>query len=163
MKFDFSKLTDEGTSFLVFYFFAGMDRHNDIGHYLREWASTYEDIKLTIEEVDILRAGKSHDLSRANIRDFYKKELRTKKADASIITPPCSGFSRAHYSNEDGPPPGRSSMYPWGFPWNDGALKRMLDLENLLLEFSFEVLEEAARLGSLGLLEHPEDLGAVPR
>ena len=81
-----------------------------------------------------------------------------------VITPECSNFSRAHWS-PNGPPPIRSAAYPLGFPWLDPAQRKQADNHNSLISWTWEVLEEVARLQATktitAFLEHPEDLGRI--
>jgi hypothetical protein len=81
-----------------------------------------------------------------------------------VITPECSNFSRAHWS-PNGPPPIRSAAYPLGFPWLDPAQTKQADNYNSLISWTWEVLEEVARLQAtktiIAFLEHPEDLGRI--
>ena len=89
-------------------------------------------------------------------------------------SPPCKGFSRARYSNVFGPPPLRSSDYPWGFPWLEGARLASAERENGPLRISLRFLSAVAdlrdrqRAGSVAPLcqcwfEFPEDLGTHRR
>ena len=87
------------------------------------------------------------------------------KMDAVLITPPCNSFSRSTWSNSRGPAPCRSAQFPLGFPWMSDSLKARAELGNVLVAFTWEVLQRFQRINCmrfcLGFTEHPEDLGRV--
>jgi len=113
-------------------------------------------------ETDILRAGK-HDLSQAQKRTLYLQTARRGEHDTILASPPCGTFSRARWANRDGPRPLRLGHCPRGFPWLSGPAKRGVDQANSFIDFCASVLSNHFKQSSLasGLMEHPEDLGAV--
>ena len=88
-----------------------------------------------------------------------------KSCDITLITPPCSTFSRAPWSNSWGPAPIRNMAYPLGFPWLSHDGRRKADEANAMVDLTFEVLElihiEAQTRFCVGFTEHPKDLGAT--
>ena len=149
--------------FTILYLFAGPKRRSEIGDFIREWADSYEGMVITMLEWDTLRGGQDHDLSREDLQKSAIAKVVQKEVQAVIATAPCGGFSRAHYANTDGPPPLRSLLYPWGFPWLTGGPLRKTKLENTLVEFTIKTLQAAASVATLGLAEHPEDLGRTKK
>ena len=157
MKPTADRSIEGGTTMSVRYLFAGRERYNDVEPYITQWAQEYEDIEVKFEEIDILRGGDAHDLSRIDLQKLYLNTATV--VDVTLTTPPCSTFSRVLYANGRGPPPGRSRTFPKGFPWLSGWQKRKVEQANMFVDFSIDVLRHVAIAGKLGLLEHPEDLG----
>ena len=140
----------------VLYIFAGVHRKSSIGSILGK--AGWEVI-----ELDIAR-DKRHDLSLKCIRDKVLDWVRSGKFQAVITSPPCDTFSRAKFSNLEGPRPTRNSTHPRGFKWLDWRLRHKNNLGNLLADFSYEVCLEQIKHpspGGMAIFEHPENLGTV--
>jgi len=119
-------------------------------------------IKLQMIEVDILRSGK-HDLTRGRQKISYLQKARRGDYDTVLASPPCGTFSRARWANRDGPRPLRLSHCPRGFPWLSGPAKKGVDQANSFIDFCAAMLSAhfGQKADATGLMEHPEDLGAV--
>ena len=138
---------------LALYLFAGIQRKSDVASFLKQ--GSWE-----VAELDILR-NQNHDLTRSKLRRKILEQVQSGRYDAIIASPPCSTFSRVTYANDNGPRPSRSLQYPRGFPWIKGERKRVIEIGNILADFTFEVILAQAELGKLAVIEFPEDLGAV--
>ena len=113
-----------------------------------------------IEEIDILRGGRKHDLLRKAHRDRILAKVRKGHYVLAAASPPCGTFSRSRSANNKGPRPVRSMTYPRGFPWLKVSSLIQARCANTLVDFTAEVL--SAQMGTspgLTILEHPEDLG----
>ena len=144
---------------MVLYFFAGEERKGDIKSWLQQLCPP--DVHLVMHEIDILRGGESHNLTNISIRKQWLEQAKT--AQVVIATPPCAEFSRVKWTNNRGPPPLRSSIYPRGFPWLSRSNQSKIDLSNLLVDFTFDLALQVATNPDwqLFLAEHPENLGRL--
>ena len=79
------------------------------------------------------------------------------------MAPPCSTWSRAVWSNREGPQPVRSAEFPYGFPWLSGAQKQKADAGTRLVQRSMDAASAAHKANVAFLIEHPEYLGACNR
>ena len=111
-------------------------------------------------EVDI-RHGKRYDLSQPKVQKRWLQFVSEGRADALLVTPPCSTFSRASWANDEGPFPLRSSRCLRGFEWNPPSRKRKAELGNSMADFSFEAMKRQLKIGRPSVMEQPEDLGAT--
>ena len=108
-------------------------------------------------EVDLVR-GDSHDMYDDQKWEEIAERIRQGDWDAIIMSPPCSTWSRAVWSNKLGPRPVRSRDFPHGFPWLVGELKEKADIGTTLVMRCIEVLEIAPS-ATVCVWERPEDLG----
>ena len=136
------------------YLFAGKSRRSDVGNLLKAqgWL---------VLELDIIR-DRTHDISLKSVQDKIRGWVREKRFDALLASPPCDTFTRAKMANFLGPPPARDFHSPRGFAYLSWSSRRSVVLANALVDFTFEILEMHCEIeGSLAILEHPEDLGAM--
>jgi hypothetical protein len=144
----------ESTGLRALYLFAGMKRKSDIACFLKK-SGWY------IDELDILRS-KDHDLTKQHLRTELLHQIHSGKYKAVLASPPCNTFSRVKFANTLGPVPTRSFTHPRGFSWLTGNLKKSAELANILVDFTFEVVEAQAKTTpGLVIVEFPEDLGAM--
>ena len=74
--------------------------------------------QLTIEVVELdLRHSRRADFTKPLVQQKWLRVIDEGKADALVITPPCSTFSRAPWANDRGPFPLRSARCLRGFTW----------------------------------------------
>ncbi len=144
----------------VLYLFAGVPRKRDMTSCLRVLCDE-RNWKLAMECIDIKRKPRV-DLSHSKQRRKILDKVRDSCYDASLISPPCSTFSRAVWANFRGPRPVRSYKDPRGLDKLTAAERDRAILGNIFADFSWEVIKIAAT-SSLPflLLEQPEDLGAM--
>ena len=115
---------------------------------------------LRVTEFDIERSPE-HDLTQKQLQQDIFTQAEQDAWDVVFLSPPCNTFSRArhNYRNAPGPRPLRSSQYPYGFPWLSLANKTLVDRDNALVEFCFDLAQVQMRQGHFFLVEHSEDLG----
>ena len=61
-------------------------------------APTVSKIEFVFEDVDILRGGERHDMSRASVRKHYLNSIKDGEWDLLLCSPPCETWSREYYS-----------------------------------------------------------------
>ena len=103
-------------------------------------------LKLVIHEVDILRHRK-HDLAKSSTQQFWLQKLKEGFYSILLTSPPCSTFTRAVWSNYNGPRPIRSAVHPRGFKWLNMVKRKLADLGNVLADYSYEAMST--------ILDHP--------
>jgi hypothetical protein len=145
----------------VLYLFSGVSRRADIRQHLKELC-LQNNFELQLMEVDVAKSP-NHDLSDDDIWASYLKQIGDGCFNFLIVTPPCSTWSRACFSNSPGPTPVRSGDYPWGLPWLKGEQKAKAELGSLLIHRAIDACIAASKTGTGFLFEHPEDLGMCPR
>lgn len=108
-----------------------------------------------------MRSGK-WDLSRPQVQNIFLDRIAQGEFEAVLVSPPCSTFSRAPWSNLMGPRPVRNYKFPRGFTWLTWTARKQALLGNCLADFALQALNlQFQQTPGLGLLEQPEDLGAV--
>ncbi len=146
----------------MLYLFAGEHRKTSVSSFLKEMEAR-SSWKVEVVEIDIMRKEED-DLSLRSKQKEILDRIASGEFSAIICTPPCSTWSRVRAANFRGPPPIRDYNYPWGYPWVKKKFEIELDLGNILVKFTIEVVQVAMRCGGLFILvEHPEDLGSVIR
>jgi hypothetical protein len=148
------------------YLFSGPARQADLPAAFAAVASSPESkgISFTWRQVDILRDAVQDDLLDDDVRHGLLGEMSSGTFGFVFASPPCSSFSRAVYSNTQGPKPVRSREYPLGFPWAWGKERRNAEVGNVLAFCAISAMQAVARAVKrghhcIGMLEHPEDLG----
>ena len=153
----------------VLYLFAGEDRKASIKGAIvdiaRVWAPS---VAVDLRELDVCQGGAEHDLSDPERQADIVDQVRRGAWHWVILSPPCNTWSRAVWSNPQGPRPVRSHRYPLGFPWLSRADRAKAELGNCLALFAARVAAAACEASVKKhfvrfTLEHPEDLGATPR
>ena len=143
------------------YLFASSKRKTDLGSCLRRCCKKYH-LKVKLDEIDLLRGGEKHNmLSPRRWRDLVSL-IKKGKYDVVVASPPCGTFSRARWRT-GGPKPLRLRHCPRGMPWLRGRRRASVLQANALVDLAAEALHEqyARAPDTMGLLEHPEDLGAI--
>jgi hypothetical protein len=143
----------------VLYIFAGEHRKSDVGDLLYTMHISGE-AEVNVFEVDLLRSP-DHDVTVRVFWDSILARIKLKEWQVVIVTPPCNTHSRARNANNWGPPPVRSKLYPYGYPWLTGVHLQEVELANLFVELTFEACDAAHSVEAAFLIEHPEDLGAT--
>ena len=115
------------------YLFAGPKRRSEIGAGLRKsgWH---------VNEVDILRGGKRHDLTRPEVQARYLADVEAGVYDALFTSPPCDTFSRVKFSNNFGPRPTRTAKYLRGCLGLTWAETHRNELANTLVDFNYKIM-----------------------
>jgi len=140
---------------------AGVRRKSDLGSFLCQRCRKSA-VSLAIEEVDVLRDGRRHDLLSGTRKRAYLGKISRGLYDAVITSPPCGTFSRSRW-RPGGPRPLRLKHCPRGFPWLTGQRKASVLQANSFVDFSVDGLRAHLAVGKerTGVMEHPEDLGIV--
>ena len=149
-------------SLVVLYLYAGAKRKADLRTYLLKHCKE-KGLILKMVEIDIIRNRKRGDLMNKQRRNYFLAQARRGAYDAIFTSPPCGTFSRARWANKEGPRPLRLARFPRGFPWLSGAQKQGVEEANVHVDFSTDMLriQFERNEDAIGLMEHPEDLGAV--
>lgn len=155
----FSAIQSQPFVVSVLYVFAGKHRKSDLGDQLRTLEAEGKFV-LKIVELDLLRSPQ-HDITVADFWQSILARIRLGEWRVVLMTPPCNTHSRARNANRYGPPPVRSKLYPYGFPWLTGKLKKEVELANSFVEQTIEACRAASLAQSAYFIEHPEDLGAT--
>ena len=108
-----------------------------------------------------IRIGPHLDLTLGSVQQKVLDKIATKKYDAIILSPPCSTFSRAPWSNRNGPRPLRSFCKPRGFDRLTPTEANKAKWGNSMADFSFKVCKLVLGSSTMLLFENPEDLGAL--
>jgi hypothetical protein len=141
----------------VLYLYAGIERKASMGAAILELIMQHEHLEL--DEVDILRGGKEHDMLSNTITDEFGRRIDLGEFDVVLASPPCCTFTRVQFANRRGPLPVRSRQYPRGLPTLVGTQKAKADHGNQHAATTADLLRRQAQAGGHGLLEQPEDLG----
>jgi hypothetical protein len=113
-----------------------------------------------MDEIDIERNA-ADDCIDDTVWARILKRVANSEFHVAIVSPPCNKWSRAPWSNENGPSPCRSAVWPMGFPWATGLQLQKCEESNLLVLRALEICEVAFHAGTAYVLEHPEDLGVL--
>ena len=147
----------------VLYVFSGKKRKNSVAAFFRK-LSTVHEVQIEIKELDIQRDRRC-DFTLPQVQQEWLARITRGDFWALILTPPCSTFSRATYTNDEGPFPLRSRRHPRGFPWLSRPRRNKAEFGNILADFSYEAYEAFSRQcqhsPGLAYMEQPEDLGAT--
>ena len=109
-------------------------------------------------------AGKTHILTLGKIQDRIISEIRGRKDDLMLLSPPCDSYTRVKFANPWGPRPLRSAEMPHGFDYLNASEKRTVQLADILAQFSWDAIDaHLESMDSMRVLEFPEDLGVVKR
>ena len=145
----------------VLYLFAGARRKSGLARSLKI-ACKGTGIAVTVDEIDILRGGRRHDLLSRKRQATFRDRIKRGYYHLTAASPPCGSFSRARSANRRGPKPIRSKKFLRGFPWLRGASLLQATCANAPVDFTTLALNEQLGNGpGLVILEHPEDLGKV--
>ena len=117
-------------------------------------------VKVEVEMVDI-KVRPHLDLTRTAIQKKILDMIGTNKYHAIILSPPCSTFSRAPWSNRKGPRPVRSFRYPSGLARLTWTERNKARWGNILADFTYDVCLQVFHTTTMLLFENPEDLGAL--
>ena len=77
-----------------------------------------------------------------------------------LASPPCEAFTRVR-RQRPGPPPLRSSRFPFGFPWLCNADAEMVKTANYFISQAVTACTVAAQCGGACWIERPEGLGVA--
>ena len=144
----------------ILYVFSGKSRKGSVSHWCRKLASRFS-IAVEVEMIDI-KVRPHLDLTKESVRKRVLSKLQTGHYHAIILSPPCSTFSRAPWSNRQGPRPVRSFVHHRGLRRLTWSERKKADWGNTLMDFTYELIQTAINKEVRFILfENPEDLGAL--
>ena len=143
----------------VLYIFSGSSRKGSVSSWAKKLGSRMC-ITVQVEMIDI-KVRPNWDLTKSKNRQLLLNKIRSGRYFAILISPPCSTFTRATWSNRKGPRPVRSYVQPRGLQRLTWSERQKAKWGNELTDFSFEVCIEVSETDTMLLFENPEDLGAV--
>ena len=86
----------------VLYLFAGAKRKSGLARSLRI-ACKSTGTAVTVDEIDVLRGGRRHDLLSKKRQAHYRDRIRRGYYHLTAASPPCGSFSRARNAKYGGP------------------------------------------------------------
>ena len=144
----------------ILYVFSGKNRKGSVSHWCKKLAKRLS-ITVEVEMIDI-KVKPHYDLTKESVRRLWIQKLQTRSYHAVIFSPPCSTFSRAPWSNRQGPRPVRSFVFPRGLQRLTWHERNKANWGNTLKDFTFQMIQVAIdQQVPLILFENPEDLGAL--
>ena len=109
-------------------------------------------------QFDLLRS-QDHDLTSEELWDKIFGML-SEGGWILLASPPCETFTRVRHQRP-GPPPLRSSAFPFGFPWLRNSDADKVRTANYFISQTLSACGIAAQAGGAYFIEHPEDLGVT--
>ena len=101
------------------------------------------------------------DLTKDSVQRDLLNKISAGYYAAIILSPPCSTFTRATFSNRKGPRPVRSYVRLRGLARLTWTERKKANWGNTMTDFSFQVCKAVQNLDTMLIFENPEDLGAV--
>lgn len=154
---------DLGRVVQVLYLYSGSRRRGVLGRNLRRQGRK-EGLCVVTRELDLLKGSPRHGLNARGRQQRVIAEIRTGHFHCIVVSPPAVTFSRARLANGRGPRPVRSRCCPRGLPRLHARARHTVLAANALVDFAAAVLKAQLDIApeTLGIIEHPEDLGALP-
>ena len=148
----------------IIHAFSGRRRLGDLQHFIDQAQQDLPDVTIFTISVDLMVDPIWGDVSKASVRHFWLDAVRQRQVVGAMAGPPCETWSQARGKDVAG----ALSMHGRRGPrvlrerdclWGRAALAlrevRQLDVGNLLLLFTLELLITLALEGGIGGLEHP--------
>ena len=144
--------------------FSGRRRAGDFQHFIDQAQQKYSDVIIFTISVDLMVDPIWGDVSKESVRQFWLQAVRQRQVVGAMAGPPCETWSQARGQElpVDQAPLGRKGprvLREMDCLWGRAALAlkevRQLDVGNLLLLFTLELLITLAIEGGIGGLEHP--------
>lgn len=147
--------------------FSGRRRFGDFQHFVEEFQGQYPDFLVHTISLDLMVDPEWGDVSKAPVREFWINAIKQRMVLGGLAGPPCETWSQARGKDlapdteSNGPPfaKGPRVVREIDSLWGKQALAlrevRQLDVGNLLLLFTLEMLLHLAVEGGLGAVEHP--------
>ena len=143
----------------ILYVFSGKSRKGSVSHWCKKLAKRFS-ITVEVAMIDI-KVRPHLDLTKESVRKRILLKLQTGNYHAIILSPPCSTFSRAPWSNRKGPRPVRSYVHHRGLQRLTWSERKKADWGNTL-DFTLKLIQTAINKDVRFILfENPEDLGAL--
>ena len=117
-------------------------------------------MKVQIDMVDI-KVRPHLDVTKRAVQQSLLNKIKAEVYAAIILSPPCSTFTRATFSNRRGPRPVRTFVHLRGLPRLTWTERKKANWGNVMTDFSYEVCKAVRKEDTILVFENPEDLGAV--
>ena len=102
-------------------------------------------------------------LLKRTTANMMKEKVESRVFDIIVLRPPAGTFSRARWSNGQGPRPVRSAAFLRGFPTLTKMRRKSADSANAIVDWMVEAIAIQKSVGGDFVLDHPEDLGHIRR
>ena len=148
----------------IIHAFSGRRRAGDFQHVIELIQKDYPEMLVHTISVDLMVDPTWGDVSQPKVRDFWLRAVKQRQVVGALAGPPCETWSQARGKQLPTDPKGRAKRGPrivrdLADLWGRAALAlkevRQLDVGNLLLLFTLELLIELALADGVGGLEHP--------
>ena len=148
----------------IIHAFSGRRRAGDFQHFIELIQKDYPEMLVHTISVDLMVDPTWGDVSQPKVRDFWLRAVKQRQVVGALAGPPCETWSQARGKQLPTDPKGRAKRGPrivrdLADLWGRAALAlkevRQLDVGNLLLLFTLELLIELALADGVGGLEHP--------
>ena len=94
--------------------------------------------KVQVVVVDVLKHGADSSVRGVSEVEALKLSIYRGSYDYIIVQTPSKTFGREVYKCEEGPPP-VSSMFPLGFPWNQGKHRKRAKFANQIMDLTLKL------------------------
>jgi hypothetical protein len=110
-----------------------------------------------VDEIDVVRGGPSHDVTRADVRARILSELRSAAYAAVLVATPCTSFSVARGNHEDGlEHPGlRTFEHESGPPGASETAREFVRKHDAFVDFTIDLANAALNLDLDLAIENP--------
>ena len=148
----------------IIHAFSGRRRAGDFQHFIEQAQQTFADVTIFTISVDIIVNPVWGDVSKDSVRQFWLQAVRQRQVVGVMAGPPCETWSQARGQELQADQRALGGRAPrilreFDSLWGRVALAlrevRQLDVGNLLLLFTLELLISLALEGGIGGLEHP--------
>ena len=143
----------------VLYLFSGCSRKGSVSFWTRKLAAKWQ-VKVQIDMVDI-KVRPHLDLTKGAVQQSLLNKIKAGVYAAIIMSPPCSTFTRATFSNRRGPRPVRTFVHLRGLPRLTWTERKKANWGNVMTDFSYEVCKAVRKTHTIVIFDNPEDLGAI--
>ena len=143
----------------ILYLFSGSPRKGSVKSWATKLAAKWG-VKVQVDMVDI-KVRPHLDLTKDSVQRDLLNKISAGYYAAIILSPPCSTFTRATFSNRKGPRPVRSYVHLRGLTRLTWTERKKANWGNTMTDFSFQVCKAVQNLDTMLIFENPEDLGAV--
>ena len=121
----------------VLYLFSGCARKGSVSFWTRKLAAKWH-LKVQIDMVDI-KVRPHLDMTKRAVQQSLLNKIKAGVYAAIILSPPCSTFTRATFSNRRGPRPVRTFVHLRGLPRLTWTERKKANWGNVMTDFSYEV------------------------
>ena len=121
----------------VLYLFSGCARKGSVSFWTRKLAAKWQ-LKVQIDMVDI-KVRPHLDVTKRAVQQSLLNKIKAGVYAAIILSPPCSTFTRATFSNRRGPRPVRTFVHLRGLPRLTWSERKKANWGNVMTDFSYEV------------------------